>query len=191
MSTKGTSAVVDVNDIKRARYCLQVSLCVIYKLLKEAHVKSNSSLSVLDWLSLMSKESEMCFYWKMIFEIEMAILLFVRSIREGNFELYKDALFSFLKWYFAMDHYNYARWATIYWFDMACLHLTCPDVYSELMSGNFSFIKTKTKFYRIALDQVHEQNNKFIKGISGATHLMNRSDDAALVRWELAGPEMS
>ena len=118
-SIKGTSAVVDGNDIKRARYCLQVSLCVIYKMLKEAHQKSMSNLSMLDWLVDVSKNSGMCFYWKMIFEVQLGILILVRSIREGNFKLYIEALYSFLKWYFAMDKYNYARWATIYWFDMA------------------------------------------------------------------------
>ena len=114
LSTKGTSAVIDANHIKRARYCLQVSLCVIYKLLKEAHIKSASSLSILDWVADASKNSEMCFYWKMIFEVQLGILIFVTSIQEGIFKLYLAALYSFLKWYFAFDKYNYARWATIY-----------------------------------------------------------------------------
>ena len=50
LSTDGTSAVVDVNDIKRSRYFLQVSVVVIYTLLKKAHVESGSALSVLDSL---------------------------------------------------------------------------------------------------------------------------------------------
>ena len=64
-----------------------------------------------------------------------------------------------LKWYFSLDKYNYARWATVYWFDMASLHLTCPDVYREFMEGNFSYLKTKSSFSRMGLDQLHEQNN--------------------------------
>ena len=190
-STKGTSAVVDATHIKRARYCLQVSLCVIYKLLKEAHIKSASNLSILDWLADASKNSEMCFYWKIIFEVQLGILIFVRSIREGNFKLYLAALYSFLKWYFAFDKYNYARWATIYWSDMASLEITCPTVYNELMQGHFSFLKTKSEFSRMPLDQLHEQNNKHIKGVSGATQLVNRCNDSALVRWELCGAELS
>ena len=50
LSTDGTSAVVDINDIKLSRYCLRVSVVVIYTLLKKAHVESGSALSVLDWL---------------------------------------------------------------------------------------------------------------------------------------------
>ena len=37
LSTIGTSTIVDVNNIKCSRYCLQVAICVIYKLLNEAH----------------------------------------------------------------------------------------------------------------------------------------------------------
>ncbi len=43
----------------------------------------------------------------------------------------------------------------------------------------------------MALDQLHEQNNKVVKGVSGATSLINRQDDSALIRWELCGPELS
>ena len=43
----------------------------------------------------------------------------------------------------------------------------------------------------MALDQVHEQNNEFIKGVGGATHLVNRSDESALIRWELCGSELA
>ena len=42
LSTDGTSAVVDVNDIKRSPHCLQVSVVVICTLLKKAHVESGS-----------------------------------------------------------------------------------------------------------------------------------------------------
>ena len=101
-----------------------------------------------------------------------------------------ETLFRLLRWYFALDKYNYARCATIYWFDLASLENTCPKVYRELKAGNFSFLKTKTAFSRMALDQVHEQNNKYVKSVSGATSLVNRQDESALVRWELCGPEL-
>ena len=42
----------------------------------------------------------------------------------------------------------------------------------------------------MALDQIHEQNNKDIKGVSGATNLLNRVDDSGLSRWELCGPDL-
>ena len=59
------------------------------------------------------------------------------------------------------------------------------------MNGNFSFPKNNTLFFRIVLDQLHEQNNKVIKGISGATSVINRKDESALNRWELSGPKLA
>ena len=93
-------------------------------------------------------------------------------------------------WFFTLNRYNYARCATIYWFDMELLEHRCPNEYKELAAGNFSFLKTNKQFSRTALDQLHEQNNKYIKSVNGATILMNRQDDLALVRWELCGPEL-
>ena len=46
ISIIGTEAMINVNHIKQARYCMQVSLCAIYKKLTEAHQASGSDLSV-------------------------------------------------------------------------------------------------------------------------------------------------
>jgi hypothetical protein len=61
----------------------------------------------------MSKTSQMCFYWKEILKLQLDILLFVRSIRESNFYLYVLSLKNLMKWFFGLDHYNYARWLII------------------------------------------------------------------------------
>ena len=121
----------------------------------------------------------------------MEILVFVRSIREGNFHLCVQSLRNLLKWFFALDHTNYARWLTIHVFDLISLPITHPDVYQQMLKGFFSFAKTKRPFSRMALDQVHEQNNKIIKGVGGATSLLNTQDESALIRWETCGPEVA
>ena len=121
LSTIGTSTIVDVNNIKRSRYCLQVAICVIYKLLKEAHADSQNNLSLFDWLEERSKISQMAYYWRLILNFQIQVLIFVRSVQNGNFLLYRETLFYFLKWFFALDKYNYSRWATVYWFDLASL----------------------------------------------------------------------
>ena len=190
LSTQGTSAIVDVNDIKRARYCMQVSLTSIYGLLNKAYEESGSELQIFDWLEERAKSSEMCFYWKMILDYEILTLSFVRLIRQGDLPLYLATLYRILPWSFALDRYNYARWATIHWFSFVLLKERCPSEYREFAEGKFSFKKTNRQFSRIALDQLHEQNNKYIKSVSGATALINRDDDSALIRWELCGPEI-
>ena len=75
-------------------------------------------------------------------------------------------------------------------FDLILLPITHPRLNEELMKGKFSFAKSNRQFSRIALDQVHEQNNKVIKGQGGASSLLNLQDESALIRWETCGPEV-
>ena len=84
-----------------------------------------------------------------------------------------------MKWLFCMDHYHYARWASVYLLDIMHLQLTCPDIYNEFNAGNFSFSKTKREFSKMAADQLHEQNNDIFKSVSGVTNLFNREDQSA------------
>ena len=65
-----------------------------------------------------------------------------------------------------------------------------PSEYKKFAAGNFWFLKTNKEFSRMALDQLHEQNNKCIKSVSSATPIIYWQDDSALVRWELCGPEL-
>ena len=191
LATIGVGAVVDVNQIKRARYCLEVVLCALYRKLADAVRKEGSDLEPLHWLKERSSSSEMCHYLSLVINLEIDILVFIRSIREGNFCLYVQSLRSLLKWFFALDHYNYSRWLTVHVFDLISLPTTFPDLYQQMLKGSFSFAKTKRPFSRMALDQVHEQNNKVIKGQGGATSFLNLQDDSALIRWETCGPEVA
>ena len=187
----GTSAVLDVGDIKRARYCIEVTLCALYQKLKDAVTSASSPMTPLAWLKATASESDMCYYWYIVMNMEIHILIFVRSIREGNFNAYKSTMWSLMKWLFALDHVHYSRWLSIHLFDLVNVEDQYPDVYNEMMKKNFSFLKTGTAYSRIALDQVHEQNNKVIKGVGGASQLLNRSDESALIRWETCGPDVA
>ena len=109
LSIVGADSLVTVNNIKRARYCLQVGACVIYSKLKQAHRDSRSDELILLWLANKNKKNEMCFYWKLILELMIDVLVFIRSLRKGKYSLYIASLRKLIRWYFALDHYNYAR----------------------------------------------------------------------------------
>ena len=190
-STIGMGAVVDVNNIKRARYAVQISLCSLFKMLEDAAAESMTELSAYDWLCQKCAESEVYMYWKMVIELEMHILIYVRSIREGNFKLHVETLRKLLKWFFIFDRYNYARWLTVQWFDLNNLEANFPDVYENFCKGFFSFQKSNREFSQIGLDQVHEQNNAVIKGSGGASDLLNKVDESALLCWEVCNPEVA
>ena len=129
LSITGTDAVININHLKRVRYCIQVIVCVIYKKMKEAYFKTKSILSLMQWLNEQSEKSSMSFTWVLIFNVEILILLFVRSQRESNFLLRTAVIRSFMKYYSELDHYNYARWLSVHLFDCKALPFTAPDVF--------------------------------------------------------------
>ena len=68
LSTIQFSAVVDVNSIKRATYCIQVTLSTFYLKLNEAIALDNlNGAFPYDWLRQISAENEMCIFCKMVF----------------------------------------------------------------------------------------------------------------------------
>ena len=90
----------------------------------------------------------------------MLVLIYIRSLREGDFQVYIESFISIVKWYHALDHYHYARWGTVHCFDLMLLEKNCPDIYEQFQKGNFSFQKTNTEFSRIALDQGTNKTTK-------------------------------
>ena len=92
LSIIGTDAAIKTNDFKRVRYCIQVTVCTIYKKIKEASLKSESWLPLIQWLDKLSTESYMAFVWQLIFNVEILLLLFVRSQREANLQLRTEVL---------------------------------------------------------------------------------------------------
>ena len=142
LSTIGTDNAVDANQIKRARYCIQVCLCALYKKLKDAAMTSGTSLTPLDWLEERSKSSEMCFYWKMVLQLQMEILVFIRSVREARFILNIESLRRLLVWFFIFDHHNYEPYLAVHIFDLLSLKTKKKtDLYKIFTAGAFCFYK--------------------------------------------------
>ena len=69
LSVTGTDAVIKINHLKRVRYCIQLTVCTIYKKIKEAYLKSESRLPLIQWLNKRSTESNMAFVWELIFNV--------------------------------------------------------------------------------------------------------------------------
>ena len=148
------TTVLSVTDITGARYALQVSACAIYNQLSSAHLSSESSLSIFDWLIEKSKKSVMALYWRQILELQIYILIYIRSIRESNFELHTAVLHALMKWYFSLDHIHYSRWLTVHLFDLVNLQQNHPDVYQNFCKGYFSFKKTCAEFSAKSMSRI-------------------------------------
>ena len=86
-----------VNDIKGARYALQVSACAIYQKHEASYTCSDTNLSIWDWVEGRSEESTMALYWKTSLQMQIHILIYIRSIREADFQLHIIALRTLIK----------------------------------------------------------------------------------------------
>ena len=85
-------------------------------------------------------------YWKMIFDLQILILMFIRLEREQDLAFYVQVIKSIMKCIFAFNHHNYIHWFTIHVDDLMKLELVCPNVYKEFCSGNFVTQKTINPF---------------------------------------------
>jgi len=128
-------------------------------------------------------------FWYLTLQLELLLLVFVRSLREANFEFYVDAVSTIVPWFFGLDHTNYARWLPIYLRDMCRLNDVAPDVASQFKQGRFVVNKTSKNFSSIPIDHAYEQNNALVKGEGGAVGLTE--NPSALRRWMVSGPEMA
>ena len=164
--------------------------------MKKSYSSYTSSLlegadqSTLDkWKVERSQANPQFHYWSITLDFELDVLTFVQSLREGNFQLYKDALTKIIPCFFALDHHHYSRWIPVHLRDMLSLGTKHPHLAEEFENGNFVVHKSSRAFSRIPIDQAHEQNNKCVKGDGGAIGLTENTSE--LRRWMVAGPEIS
>ena len=115
-------------------------------------------------------------FWYLTFQLELLLLVFVRSLREANFELYIDAVSKIVPWFFGLDNTNSARWLPIHLRDMC-------------KRGRFVVNKTSRNLSSIPIDHAHEQNNALVKGEGGAGGLTE--NPRALRWWMVSGPDMA
>ena len=76
------NVAVSLSQITSVRYLFQVCLCTEYKAMRVALDSSESSDDIQDWMEKKASESLMFHYWKVIFDFQILILMFIRWQRE-------------------------------------------------------------------------------------------------------------
>ena len=132
-----------VSHLKRTRYSHEVTAVVLYHLLVEAYELSNDEYcDITQYISHMSSKYPLFSFWYTTLKLEIIILAFVRSQRQGNFDLYITTMKELMPWMFALDHTNYKRWLPVHIADLTKLDSTCPDLAAEFKKGKFVVQKT-------------------------------------------------
>ena len=187
-------SAIDEHHIKRTRYVHQVTVMGLYLLRKKAYEQycidaSEIAESFEAWVQTSRDQNPLFMFWSIIFDLELLMCRFIRSLREGDFKLYVQTCDELCAWFHVMDHTNYARWLPVHVRDMVQLRERHPEVYEELLKGNFVVQRTSHKFSLIGKDQSHEQSNKKLQAHGGAVGLYENPE--ALTLFMLAGPECS
>ena len=104
--TAAGNVVVNVSQITSARYLLQVCSYAEHKAMSVVFDSSESTADIQDKMEKKASESPMFHYWKMIFDLQILILMFIQSERERDFALYFQVFKSIMKYIFGFNHCN-------------------------------------------------------------------------------------
>ena len=170
--------------ITHTRHVDQVTALALSKLQQDAFDSSDSK-NFEAWHLKIIEDSSTFHYWDLILKTEVQDLIFIRAHRERNFPLYIKSLESLMHISFALDHYNYSRWAMIHLRDMKSL----SDCAKETFYQKWVLQTITNRFSAIPLDQTHEQENAKVKGKGGAVG--PTENPTALKRWMTAVPEFA
>ena len=145
VATSGrAAALLSASHVKRSCYAHQVTVASLYILQSTAYHSYCKELPASEellpfevWCQTKNEQHPQFYYWSAVMELELLMLQFIRSLHEGNFNLYVDSLNQLAPWFFALDHVHYARWLPVHIRDMNALSITHPSIYSEFQNGNF------------------------------------------------------
>ena len=87
-------------------------------------------------------------FWHLVLDMELIIFILIRSFREGNFTLCREALSGLIPYFFATT-VNYARWLPVHLKDMMSLEQQHPEAAREFHKGKFVVHKSRREFSAI------------------------------------------
>ena len=107
VTTGRAQSVIHGSNLKRSRFAHEVSVLTFRKLKHEAYMESKTDKSYNDWNEDQCERHPTFFFWDLILRLQMLILMFVRSLRERNFDLYVNSMEKFMPILFSLDATNY------------------------------------------------------------------------------------
>ncbi|GBP86801.1 hypothetical protein EVAR_99881_1 [Eumeta japonica] len=110
-------------------------------------------------------------------------IILSRSIRMGDFEVFKHIIPKITNLFFIVNQPNYARWCVKYYDNLKNVNETHPGLEEDFKSGCFGIKRTDKPFSRIPVDLTLELtiNADAAKRLSGIAHFTNSI--AARQRW--------
>lgn len=108
------------------------------------------------------QSNKMSVYWHSYIDMVGLLLLFLRSIREGDWDLHLNCIRNMLPWMFAYDRINYSRYLPVYLCDMLYLEDAHPVVSEAFAAGDFVVQRSSNAFSQLPVDQTIEQTGRLL-----------------------------
>ena len=122
------------SHVSRTQHAHQVTVSALDILMHKAYdcycenfPEGVEPLAFSPWRVQRDAESPQFLYWSLTMKFQLTILIFVRSLREGNFLMYKEACTALAPWFLSLNHTNYARWLPVDIRDMISLEKEIPS----------------------------------------------------------------
>ncbi len=109
--TGTADSFIKASHVTKTQHAHQVTGASLHTLLHRAYTAYTSEaiqagtevISLERWCEVRAQESVQ-FSWLTTLSLEITLLLFIRSLREGNFQLYMESLTQIVPWMLALDH---------------------------------------------------------------------------------------
>ena len=116
-STGTAESFIHVSHVTKTCHAHQVTAAALFALLQSAFENykvscAESDLEVTDfeeWCVSHAEYAPQFAFWLKTLDLQLMLLLFIRSLREGNFDLYAQTLVKAMPWMFALDRTHYAQ----------------------------------------------------------------------------------
>lgn len=116
VASSGTAeSFLSASSVTKTRQAHQITACSLYKLMKQAYhdycsaASGQSVLTFEGWCQQRKQDSPQFQFWSLVLDMELTIFTLIRSFREGDFNLYCEALSELAPYSFANNNVNYAR----------------------------------------------------------------------------------
>ena len=162
IASSGTAdSFIKATDVTKTRHAREVTAACLYALIRRASTDYSTSVGpnqneddeevALSFQKSCSMQANKCVhfdYWMKTLSSELLLLVFIRSIRESNFDMYVESLAEIVTWFFALDHTHYSRWLSVHIRDMMMLSKKNWVYWQNSKQENLSSTKLATSFLR-------------------------------------------
>ncbi|KAG7156370.1 hypothetical protein Hamer_G006109 [Homarus americanus] len=97
------------------------------------------------WCKWREEDTPLFQYWVTVLEIELLVLVYVRSLRQSSFTMYLDALTGLAPWFHALDHTNYASVQTSFIKDVHSIVNVIEELSNPFEEKSLDLVALHTK----------------------------------------------